>query len=77
VVAADPDAGQALLRAVLTPLADQPVVMDVIDSNDAATGFARQVGFQPVRPFIRMVRGDPLPAGNTQTCFAIVGPEVG
>jgi GNAT superfamily N-acetyltransferase len=77
VVATDPEAGHALLRAVLAPMADQPVVIDIIDSNDAATGFARGLGFEPVRPFIRMVRGSALPTADRQLCFAIVGPEVG
>jgi GNAT superfamily N-acetyltransferase len=77
VVARDPDVAAALLTAVLAPLAGQPVVMDILDSNARATAFALAAGWQPVRPFIRMARGGPLPSADLQTCIAIVGPEVG
>jgi GNAT superfamily N-acetyltransferase len=77
IVAVDAEAADVLLRAVLTPLVDEPVVMDIVDSNESATRLARGVGLQPVRPFIRMFRGNPLPAAEIHTCFAIVGPEVG
>jgi hypothetical protein len=77
VVARDPDAANTLLGAVLAPLAGQPVVMDIVDSNHTAIAFAQTAGLQAVRPFIRMARGTPLPSADLRTSIAIVGPEIG
>jgi GNAT superfamily N-acetyltransferase len=77
LVAADPDAAQALLKAVLAPIAGEPVALDLVDCNEFASTFAHALELRPVRPFIRMSRGGPLPLVNLQTSIAIVGPEVG
>jgi hypothetical protein len=77
VVARDGESAEALLRAVLAPLADKPVVVDTVDNNAAATRLADEFGFAPARPFIRMWRGQPLPPTDPNVCFAIAGPEIG
>src|SRR5207244_8379604 len=78
VVARDTESADALLRAALAPLADQPVVVDTVDTNAAATRLADDLGLEPVRPFIRMSRGQPLPAATPDSvCFGIAGPEIG
>jgi GNAT superfamily N-acetyltransferase len=77
VVAADPEVAQALLNAVLAPIAGQHVALDLVDCNETACTFAQAADLRAVRPFIRMTRGGPLPVADLQAYVAIVGPEVG
>jgi GNAT superfamily N-acetyltransferase len=78
MVAREASVAEALANAAMAPLAGQPVVMDTVDTNDAATGLAEKLGLAEVRPFIRMWRGEPLPpAEPSRVCFGIIGPEVG
>jgi GNAT superfamily N-acetyltransferase len=78
VVARDAPSARLLLHAALARLADQPVVIDTLDTNQAASRLADELGLVAVRPFIRMWRGQPLPTATPHNvCFGIVGPEVG
>jgi hypothetical protein len=77
IVARDAHSAEALLHAVLAPLANQEVVIDTPDRNAAATRLAEAFNFAPVRPFIRMWRGQPLPSTDPTTYFAMAGPEIG
>jgi GNAT superfamily N-acetyltransferase len=79
LVARDPATADRLLQAALAPLAGDKVVLDTPDpgSNPDAAALAARYGFEPVRPFIRMSRGAPLPASRSDWCYAIAGPEIG
>jgi hypothetical protein len=77
LVADAPAVAEMLLRAALAPLTGQSAVLDTLDPNPHASGLAAQYGFEPRRPFMRMTRGAPLPAGRTDWYFAMAGPELG
>ena len=52
------------------------IVMDVPDQQDRFRAWLTSVGFLPVRPFTRMLRGaDPM--GDSKRAFAVAGPEFG
>ena len=52
------------------------IVMDVPDHQDRFQAWLASVGFLPVRPFMRMLRGaDQL--GDPKRAFAVAGPELG
>jgi predicted N-acetyltransferase YhbS len=72
-----PECLEPLAIALLSRAADRPVVWDIPDANESASGLARRLGFVPLRPLTRMRRGLPGPAGNPQTQFAIADPAVG
>lgn len=76
-VVREADVAQMLLAGGLAPLEGRLLVMDIPDSNHTALAFAESAGWQPVRPFIRMWRGEPPVQSDPHTCMAIVGPEVG
>jgi GNAT superfamily N-acetyltransferase len=77
LVARDAATAEVLLWSVLAPLAGQPVALDVFDANPAAVGLAGKLGLRPVRPYVRMVRGQPLPPLDVARYFASAGPEIG
>lgn len=53
-----------------------PVSVDVPDAQTAFASWLERSGFRPVRPFMRMLRGD-LDLGDPGRAFAIAGPELG
>lgn len=71
-----PNTAKALLTQALGGY-DQPVSTDVPDEQNEFAGFLRELGFEPARPFTRMVLDDELEPGETERCFAIAGPEFG
>jgi GNAT superfamily N-acetyltransferase len=77
LVARDVATAERLLRAALAPLAGRAVLLDTPDVNAHAGDLAARYGFEPQRPFIRMVRGSPLPPARTDWCYGIAGPEIG
>jgi GNAT superfamily N-acetyltransferase len=76
VVAADRDVCRSLIVALVSGLAGQPVVLDHFDADADAADVCRDLGLQPIRPFIRMVRG-PFDLRPDPSYRAIAGPEVG
>jgi hypothetical protein len=56
IVASDPDAGAALLRALVAP----GLRLAVPESNAAALETLRALGCTPGRDVVRMVRGAPV-----------------
>jgi GNAT superfamily N-acetyltransferase len=77
LVAQDAATAEVLLRAVLAPLAGKAAALDVFDANAAAVGLAGKLGLRPVRPYVRMARGQPLPTLDVGRYFASAGPEIG
>jgi GNAT superfamily N-acetyltransferase len=75
-VAASDDAAAGLLQSALAALEGQAVEMDIA-RDSAATSLARDAGLAPVRPFLRMLRGGPPPAGDRTLLYATAGPEIG
>lgn len=66
-----------LLLAQALVGADGPVSIDVPDRQSGFVDMLQGAGFEPVRPFTRMVQGPPEALGDMTTCYAIVGPEFG
>ena len=54
-----------------------PVSIDVPDHQTAIVRLLEAAGFQPVRPFFRMVRDAKAAMGDPACTFAIAGPELG
>lgn len=54
-----------------------PVSLDVPDLQTPFVEWLSQGGFQPVRPFIRMLQSDRPEVGQRELVFAIAGPEFG
>lgn len=54
-----------------------PVSIDVPDHQTAVVRLLEAAGFQPVRPFFRMVRDAKAAMGDPACTFAIAGPELG
>jgi hypothetical protein len=77
LIARDAAVADVLLGAALAPLAGNSVIIDTLDPNSSAGTLAARYGFEPVRPFIRMLRGAALPASRTDWYFAMAGPEIG
>jgi GNAT superfamily N-acetyltransferase len=53
-----------------------PIVIDVPDAQDRFQAWLTSVGFLPVRPFTRMLRGI-TELGDPRRTFAVAGPELG
>lgn len=77
LVAVDAPTADSLLRAALAPLAGEGVFVDAPDDNTGAVRLVERLGFQAVRPFIRMTRGAAMLPADRSRCFAIAGPEIG
>lgn len=75
-VASSPNAGQRLLADAITRCAGQPVMLDVPETNEAATAFIQGTGLEVQRPFVRMYRGIP-PVDEVNGIWASSGPEKG
>lgn len=76
LVAGDAESARGLLQAALAALAGQPVGLDV-PRLPAAQNLVRRAGLEPVRQFVRMLRGGPPPAGDLALVYATAGPEIG
>jgi GNAT superfamily N-acetyltransferase len=66
---------QALVSRALHG-AKGPIVIDVPDAQDRFQAWLTSVGFLPVRPFTRMLRGI-TELGDPRRTFAVAGPELG
>jgi hypothetical protein len=76
LLARDSDIATALAARALAQEA-APVSIDVPDDQHAFRQQLVEAGFEPLRPFTRMLRcQSPTPAGP-DTIFAIAGPELG
>ncbi|MDX1540697.1 MAG: hypothetical protein R3349_04775 [Geminicoccaceae bacterium] len=76
LIADGPDAARALLVQALGGVAG-PVSIDVPDEQTDFLGLLGELGFEPVRPFTRMILDDGPEPGEPERCFAIAGPEYG
>jgi GNAT superfamily N-acetyltransferase len=75
VVATDARSALGLIAAAHRQIG-MPALLDIADSAEAVIAALQATGAQPLRPFTRMVLGDPLP-GETARLFAMAGPEFG
>ena len=77
-VSRSPEAARGLLAWFLASHAGQPAYWDLLPSNAAAVGLARDHGFAPVRRLARMaLSGTSVLARNDSQMFAIAGFEFG
>lgn len=76
LVANDAASAVHLLQSALGALNGQAVELDV-PSFPFANEIVRGAGLSPVRPFIRMLRGEPAPAGDLSRIYATAAPEIG
>jgi predicted N-acetyltransferase YhbS len=76
LVATTVDDARALLRTALAILSGQPVEVDV-PRTLPTQALVQQAGLAAVRPFVRMLRGDPQPAADLTLLYAGAGPEIG
>ena len=77
-IAADsPDAGKALIDALIARCGAERIYWDIPDSNDAALDWAGKYGFARQRTLTRMFRGENVAIGNPLLQYALAGPEVG
>ena len=67
---------QRLLAEALVG-ASGPVSIDVPDRQSDFLDVLQGAGFEPVRPFTRMMRGRPRRPAIWRPAIAIVGPEFG
>jgi GNAT superfamily N-acetyltransferase len=65
----------SVIDALLAPLVGSSVVLDTPDPTPLAELLTSR-GLSRQRPFVRMSRG-PLPPGDADLTYAIIGPEVG
>jgi GNAT superfamily N-acetyltransferase len=77
VVASSPDAGLPLVRHLIASSPQKPIFWDIPDANAPAVALARELGFSPQRPLMRMFRGENKHPGNTRFCYAIADPSIG
>lgn len=68
---------QALLRAALAAVADQPVYVDLLDHQQALRAALPSWGFAFQRPFTRMVHGAAAAPGDPTRIVLAAGPELG
>ena len=76
LVAQNENVATLLLAQALVGAAG-PVSIDVPDHQAAFLTVLQGAGFEPVRPFRRMVQAQPAKLGELAGCFAIAGPEFG
>jgi ribosomal protein S18 acetylase RimI-like enzyme len=77
VIADDAGTAARLLTACLPSRADRAFVVDAPLDQVQWRRFLADTGFVEQRPFFRMSRGRPAPAGLPANLFATVGPEFG
>jgi GNAT superfamily N-acetyltransferase len=76
LVALNANVATLLLAQALVGAAG-PVSIDVPDHQADFLRILQGAGFEPVRPFTRMIRAEPARQGELAGCFAIAGPEFG
>lgn len=76
-VAASPAEALRLLPALLARRPGQTIYWDIPDQQTALIEWARQRGFTPQRPLIRMFLGENSHPGLPSHQAALAGPEVG
>jgi len=77
VVATEPGGAAQVIGELLAQIPDQAVYWDVLDGNASAAGLARQLGFTPQRPLLRMFHGENFKLAQPLWQFALVDPAVG
>jgi hypothetical protein len=77
VVADRPEVGVSVIRQLLADGGDLPCFWDIPEANQASVELARELGFSPQRPLIRMYLGDAPCSGIPHQQFAIADPAVG
>jgi GNAT superfamily N-acetyltransferase len=77
VIGKSADEGCRLIRELLAKIPGQPVFWDIFDVNEAASLFAPELGFKPVRPLLRMFYGTEGPPTKRELQYAIADPAVG
>ena len=75
ITASRTEIAQALVSRTLVGLKG-PIVIDVPDRQDRFQAWLASIGFLPVRPFTRMLRGI-ADFGDPKRTFAVAGPELG
>ncbi len=73
---AEAEVGPRLLDAAAVALEGRPALVDLPLSQTEAVAWARRVGLQPVRPFWRMTRGEPI-IEDLPRLWASSGAELG
>jgi GNAT superfamily N-acetyltransferase len=77
LVAPDAPVASALLKQALAGV-DGQVSIDIPDHQTAFQQQLKELGFAPVRPFMRMIKADPAMMTEAPASgFAIAGPELG
>lgn len=77
IVASDAAVARQLAEACLRPHAGRPFVLDATPHSPAWRQALEVLGFEALRPLIRMTRGTaPIP-GDPSTLFAALGPDLG
>jgi len=77
LAAEDHATAERLVRTALLPHEGQDCVLDIVTPNRGAVALAETLGLAPVRPFIRMARGEPPPAIDAVCLYTSAGPELG
>jgi Acetyltransferase (GNAT) domain len=76
-VVARPEAGEVLVRSLLSGHGDQPLFWDVPDLNEPASRLARRFGFSFVRALTRMYLETNLVPSDPFGQWAIADPATG
>lgn len=76
-VARTPDVARRLIEWAISGYPRQQVFWDLLPDNSEALHLARELGFTPLRRLVRMVRGEDLGAGRTESVYAGAGFEYG
>jgi predicted GNAT family acetyltransferase len=77
VVAMESDVAIQLVSAALQNCEGKPTVLDILDHSVDWVRFVSSLGFNELRPLIRMYRGSNAFPGLPEKQFAILGPEFG
>ena len=76
IIANDATAAKQLLTSALLQ-ADKPIVIDILTHTPEWVTFVSSLGFNELRPLVRMYRGSNIYPGLPTKQFAILGPEFG
>ncbi len=77
VVAASTEVAKHLASAALRNCEDKPVILDVLQGDEAWQEWLSMVGFTELRPFVRMYKGRNFGVDGHFSQYAILGPEFG
>jgi hypothetical protein len=75
-IAKNRENAQKLIQALIRDSLGRSWFWDIVSRNQDATSFAQDLGFEPQRRLLRMVRGKEL-NGNDNQIYAIAGFELG